>query len=69
MTNLIEAWRIDHSYFRRMLALLQKRVDAFQLGNEPNYFLMLDIISYLRDYSDQVHHRRGRRGRRICMFG
>ena len=57
MTNLIEAWRIDHSYFRRLLALLQKQVDAFQLGNEPNYVLMLDIISYLRDYSDQVHHR------------
>jgi hemerythrin-like domain-containing protein len=27
-------------------------------GGRPNYDLMLDIISYLRDYSDRVHHPR-----------
>ena len=56
MTNPIEAWHIDHSYFNRLLALLQKQVDAFHFSNQPNYDLMLDIISYLRDYSDQMHH-------------
>lgn len=58
MTNLIEAWRLDHSYFNRLLALLQKQVDAFHFGNQANYDLMLDIISYLRDYSDEMHHPR-----------
>lgn len=58
MTNPIEAWRIEHAYFNRLLALLQKQVDAFHFGENPKYDLMLDIISYLRDYSDKMHHLR-----------
>ena len=58
MTNPIEAWRIDHAYFNRLLALLQKQVDAFHFGDDPKYDLMLDIISYLRDYSDKMNHLR-----------
>ena len=30
----------------------------FQTGERPNYPLMLDILSYLREYSDQFHHPR-----------
>ncbi len=58
MTNPIEAWHLDHAYFGRLLALLHKQVDAFHSDNHPNYDLMLDIISYLRDYSDHMHHPR-----------
>ena len=58
MTNPIAAWHTDHAYFGRLLALLQQQVDAFHTGEQPNYGLMLDIISYLRDYSDQLHHPR-----------
>jgi hemerythrin-like domain-containing protein len=54
----IKAWRDEHAYFRRLLALLQKQVDVFHGGERPNYELMLDIVSYLREYSDQVHHPR-----------
>ncbi|MFM9968055.1 MAG: hemerythrin domain-containing protein [Burkholderiales bacterium] len=56
MKNPLEAWHIDHAYFYRLLALLQKEVDGFHFGAQPNYELMLDIIGYLRDYSDQIHH-------------
>ncbi len=45
-------------YFSRLLRLLQREVDAFHLGETPNYALMLDVISYLREYGDQVHHPR-----------
>ena len=58
MTNPIEAWHADHAYFSRLLELLRKELDAFHLGRVPNYELMLDIISYLRDYSDEMHHPR-----------
>ena len=58
MTNPVEAWRIDHSYFTRLLALLRSELDAFHSGGEPNVEMMLDIISYLRDYSDDMHHPR-----------
>jgi len=58
MADLIAAWHTEHVYFNRLLHLLQKQVDMFHTGALPNYELMLDIISYLRDYSDQFHHPR-----------
>jgi hemerythrin-like domain-containing protein len=54
----IKAWQDEHAYFRRLLALLQQQVDVFHGGERPNYELMLDIVSYLREYSDRVHHPR-----------
>ena len=56
--NPIAAWHTEHSYFIRLLNLLHKQVDVFHTGQRPDYQLMLDIISYLRDYSDQFHHPR-----------
>ena len=58
MANPIAAWHAEHAYFRQLLALLHKQVDVFQTGKRPNYELMLDIISYLQDYTDKVHHPR-----------
>jgi hemerythrin-like domain-containing protein len=52
MTDPIAAWHAEHVYFNRLLELLRKQVDVFHTGRRPNYALMLDIISYLRDYSD-----------------
>ena len=58
MTNPIAAWHTEHVYFNQLLALLQKQVDLFHRGEQPNYELMQDILSYLRDYSDRFHHPR-----------
>jgi hemerythrin-like domain-containing protein len=58
MTNPIDVWHAEHVYFRRLLDLLHKQVDAFHTGKRPNYELMVDIVSYLRDYGDQIHHPR-----------
>jgi len=54
----IAAWHTEHVYFNQLLGLLQKQVDVFHSGKLPNYELMLDIISYLREYSDRIHHPR-----------
>ena len=54
----ISAWHTEHVYFNHLLELLRRQLDLFHLGERPNYQLMLDIISYLRDYSDQYHHPR-----------
>jgi len=54
----VAAWREEHEYFARLLRLLQKQVDVFHAGGVPNYALMQDIVSYLREYSDQFHHPR-----------
>src|SRR5262245_4978953 len=56
--NPVARWHDEHAYFRRLLELLHRQVEAFPRGQRPNYELMLDIISYLREYSDGVHHPR-----------
>jgi len=53
-----DAWHAEHAYFAALLRLLQREVDVFHTGESPNYELMLDIISYLRDFSDRFHHPR-----------
>ncbi|MBS0335667.1 MAG: hemerythrin domain-containing protein [Proteobacteria bacterium] len=58
MTDPVAAWHAEHHYFNRLLGLLQKQLDVFHGGERPNYELMLDIVSYLRDYSDASHHPR-----------
>jgi hemerythrin-like domain-containing protein len=54
----VAVWREEHEYFARLLGLLQKQVDVFHSGSKPNYTLMQDIVSYLREYADQFHHPR-----------
>lgn len=56
--DVVKAWHGEHEYFRRLLTLLQKQLDVFHGGERPNYELMLDIVSYLREYSDRFHHPR-----------
>lgn len=58
MANPIAAWHTEHVYFNRLLGLLHKQVDVFHTGERPNYELMLDIIAYLREFSDRFHHPR-----------
>ena len=58
MPDPIAVWHTEHVYFSRLLDLLHGQVDVFHTGQRPNYELMLDIISYLRDYSDRFHHPR-----------
>ena len=58
MTDPVAAWHAEHAYFIQLLRLLQKQADVFHAGERPNYELMLDIIAYLREYSDRFHHPR-----------
>lgn len=56
--NPVAAWHEEHDYFKRLLQLLQEEADTLHEGGSPNYELMLDILSYLREYGDAVHHPR-----------
>ena len=58
MENPVAAWHSEHAYFKRLLGLLQKEVDAFHAAERPNYELMLDILTYLREFTDRSHHPR-----------
>ena len=54
----VAAWHEEHLYFNQLLHLLQREVDVFHRGARPNYELMADVVSYLREYGDQMHHPR-----------
>jgi hemerythrin-like domain-containing protein len=54
----ISAWHTEHVYFGKLLKLLQRELDVFHSGERPKYELIQDIITYLRDYSDEYHHPR-----------
>lgn len=56
--NPVGVWHQEHVYFNQLLKLLQREVYVFHLGTRPNYELMYDIVSYLREYGDQAHHPR-----------
>ncbi|WP_218511557.1 hemerythrin domain-containing protein [Variovorax sp. dw_308] len=56
MKSLITRWHADHVHFSRLLDLLKRQVAEFHDDGEPDYNLMLDIVSYLREYGDRVHH-------------
>jgi hemerythrin-like domain-containing protein/rubrerythrin len=54
----VARWHRDHVYFKRVLDLLEKQLDIFHAGEQPDYERMLDIIYYLRRFTDQLHHPR-----------
>ena len=58
MDKAIAYWHDEHVYFNQLLGLLKKELDNFHFGERVNYELMLDILSYLREYSDEYHHPR-----------
>ncbi len=58
MEDALTRWHAEHINFAALLDLLELQVAAFHAGERPDYELMVDIIHYLRGYSDLVHHPR-----------
>lgn len=58
MADTLARWHAEHINFAALLDLLDVQVAAFHAGERPDYELMMDIIHYLRSYSDLVHHPR-----------
>ena len=56
--NPVATWHDEHLYFERLLASLRRQLDLFHAGERPNFELVLDILSYLKDYGDDYHHPR-----------
>src|SRR3989304_1881205 len=58
MSDSIVLWHAEHRHFARLLDLLERQVAAFHADNQPNFELMLDLVSYLRYFPDRYHHAR-----------
>jgi len=54
----ISAWHTDHVYFNELLGRLRRELDVFHRGERPDYERMVEIVTYLREYGDAVHHPR-----------
>lgn len=58
MSAAIRFWRAEHANFGQLLDLLESKLAAFCTGEAPEYDLMLDIVRYLRNFPDRLHHPR-----------
>lgn len=56
MTDLLDRLAHEHRRLARLLDLLEGLLDQFHDGVEPDYELMCELLEYMIDYSDQVHH-------------
>lgn len=57
MADQLAVWQTEHANFVQLLDLMEAQVRTFQTGERPNYELMIDVVRYLRHYSDRFHHR------------
>jgi hemerythrin-like domain-containing protein len=58
MANPIALWHAEHGNFSRLLDVLEEQVVKFHEGESPDFDLMLEIVSYLREFGDRFHHPR-----------
>lgn len=56
MTDIMKNLRKDHAQIARLMSLLEKELDRFHEGNEPAFDLLIDLLDYLGNYADCVHH-------------
>ncbi|MDM0078616.1 hemerythrin domain-containing protein [Variovorax sp. J2P1-59] len=58
MTSQIAQWHAEHGNFSLLLSILDEQVARFRDGESPDYNLMLEVVSYLREFGDCFHHPR-----------
>ena len=56
MSALLERLHRDHKNLALLLDLLERLLDMFHEGDEPDYELMCEMLEYMENYADQVHH-------------
>jgi hemerythrin-like domain-containing protein len=58
MSDPIAMWHADHADYSRLLDVLEEQLLTCHVGRDPDYRLMLDVVSYLRHFPDRIHHAR-----------
>ncbi|KEA62386.1 hypothetical protein ADIMK_3526 [Marinobacterium lacunae] len=48
----------EHLNLKRLLVMLERKVERFRAGTHPNFQLMSDVVSYVGGYADTHHHPR-----------
>ncbi len=53
---MIERIRREHSYMVQLLVILRNKTAQLKAGETINYSLVFEIVSYLMNHSEKVHH-------------
>ncbi|MGR5389594.1 hemerythrin domain-containing protein [Vibrio crassostreae] len=53
---MIERIRREHGYMARLLAILNNKLELLKQEREINYSLIAEVVDYLMNHSDKVHH-------------
>lgn len=56
--DLLELIGQEHGNFARLMSQFETQLELFRMGGLPDYELMRDIMLYMSQYPDQVHHPR-----------
>ena len=56
MENEIIKLRKEHVNFKKLLSLFDKQLDFLHKGKSPDYQLMTDVLYYMTQYTDIIHH-------------
>jgi hemerythrin-like domain-containing protein len=56
MKKLLDKLKRDHVNLRRLLDLLSKELDDFFAGDETDFDLKIELLNYIEQYQEQVHH-------------
>jgi hemerythrin-like domain-containing protein len=56
MSDVIAALMLDHANIAKILELLESEILAIEVGKTPDYPLLQDIMCYMNQYPDRIHH-------------
>lgn len=56
MTHLLDRLDQDHKHLVLLLDLYEKILDMFRDGQEPDYELLSELLQFMENYADQIHH-------------
>ena len=56
MRNVVQELRTEHTNMERLLKILDKQLEIFEAGGQPDYMVVQDIVLYFLDFPDQCHH-------------
>ncbi len=56
MHEMLKKLHRDHAQLNRLLRLLTAQLERFCCGDEPEFDLLIDLLDYMGNYADCVHH-------------
>jgi len=56
MGNIVQDLRTEHTSMERLLRIVERQIEVFESGGQPDYEITQHIILFFLDFPDQCHH-------------